>query len=795
MAIFRKRYLARLLLLTALATARQPVLSQLTQEGEPYRRVVGDVVVRYLGEAPTSDDYITTRISARKGRYISQAELSHDQRALLDTGLIADVRILLESMGEEVRVIYEVRHRLRFHEPAAVVGNQRFSKAKVRDMLKLAGGDYIDEALLAARCDAIRSEYRKRHYPEPEVKATLMPRADGFAEVRVEINEGERSKITGFLFSGNQAIDGATLRAALGKPSPLNPVPFFYVQWRERAASREIVQDTLLQLYHNRGYLDAQVVVDTNARLERGRRWVGVEIDEGPRYLVDSVTISGVTKFPLAELDKAVATAIRRDDVAGRGTIEQATRALRDYYGERGYVDTRIRVETPIVPAAASAEPRIALRFDIQEGLLAHVRNIVIRGNTRTQDRVIRREIVLAPGEILNEVRAEQSRIILENLGYFERVRLDEIPDRENPAQRDVVYEVTEKNTGQLMIGAGFSSVDKIIGFAEVSQANFDLFNWPYFHGGGQKLRLSMEAGSETRNIDLSLVEPWFLQRRLSLVGELYWRELRYNEYDVRRVGAGAGITLPLKYGRLNLHYNLEQVKLSDVMEGEFFYVEEPERSFRFTDEEDSYRSTPLRLTWLYDTRNRAFVPTKGTRGSLFAEVNGTITGGDQDIWRLGGDFRHWLPLWAGHVLSLRARAESVDTYGSQSQVPISERLFLGGGRTVRGYRYRDIGTKVIPDAEDGGRHRPVGGLSMIMASAEYTIPLAKVLRLAAFYDIGGVWNESFDADFSRLASSVGFGIRFDIPGFPIRIDYAKPLKRDDDYTRSERFNLWIGFE
>jgi outer membrane protein insertion porin family len=345
------------------------------------------------------------------------------------------------------------------------------------------------------------------------------------------------------------------------------------------------------------------------------------------------------------------------------------------------------------------------------------------------------------------------------------------------------------------MIGAGFSSVDKIIGFAEVSQSNFDLFNWPYFHGGGQKLRASMEIGSESRNVEVSLTEPWFLDRRLSLSGEVYRRELSYDQYDVTRLGGGPGLTVPLRYGRVNFRYAIEKVTLDDLQAGDFVYHDDPTRAYRFTDENDDYLNAPFRVTWMYDTRNRAFVPTRGTRGSIFAEVNGPLTGGDNEIVKVGTDFRHWFPLWAGHVLSLHARAESVESYGDTETVPIGDRLFLGGGRTVRGFRYRDIGTKVLPAEGAEGRYHPVGGLTMAMASAEYTIPVFKVLRLAAFYDVGGVWSESFDADLDRLASSAGLGIRFDFPGFPIRIDYAVPVEYDDDYTRSERFVLWIGFE
>jgi outer membrane protein insertion porin family len=763
---------------------------------EEYRQIVRDIQVRHTGAVEAGDaGYVLTHTTARRGGYVSQRDLSRDQRALLDTGLFADVRVLLEPVDDGVRVIYEVSRRLRVQAPIIISGNERFKDKKVREFLDLTPGEFVDAALLAARCDRIRAEYRKRHYPDARVTAAATPLPGGLATVTIQIEEGRRQRIAGYAFRGNRAVDDATLRGVLGQPSRFNPFRVFYSSWRTRADEFGTVADAIRQLYLNRGHLDVQVAPRRLVEEDRETVRIQVTIDEGPVYTVEDLQITGVTLFPRAELAAAASVAIRPGSVASRSAIQRASRILRDYYGQRGYVDTLVRASTIAARADDPKMPGVILRFDVQEGVLAHVRHIAIRGNTRTRDKVIRREIGLVPGAVLDEVQAERSRLRLENLGYFESVRFYEVPDRDNPALRDVVYEVAEKNTGQLMLGVGFSSDENIIGFVEVSQANFDVLNWPYFHGGGQKLRASLELGSESRNIELSLTEPWFLDRRLSLSAEAFRRERNYDEYDVIRMGGGLGLTVPLVIGRANFRYVFEKIQLDDPLEGDYVFAETPARTYRFSDEADDYFNAPFRVSWLYDTRNRAFVPTRGTRGTIFAEVSGPWTGSDVEIYKVGTEFRHWMPLWSGHVLSLLVRAESVDTYGADDRVPIGDRLFLGGGRSVRGFRYRDIGPKVIPAEAGTGRYRPVGGQTMAMASAEYTIPFFKILRLAGFYDVGGVWTDAFDVDPDRLASSYGFGIRFDIPGFPIRLDYAIPIDYDDDYTRSERFVLWIGFE
>lgn len=758
------------------------------------QQVVRDVRVRYTDKLPADPAYVLAQTVVRVGQFVSAADLARDQRALLDTGRFADVRVLVEPVagdGEGVRVIYVVARRSRFAPPLRLIGVDQISAGRVTDWLDFHEGQPLDDTVLAARCAKVRDEYRKRYYPDAQVTAAIEPFGTaGQAHVKVTVHEGEKCKVVGFRFEGNRALEEDELRNAIAQPSPWNPLRIFRKK-RYDAQELEDARIALRDAYLNRGYLDVQVGEPRLVALSTHRQRAVYPIVEGNAYRVSTVTLEGVTLFPEGELRSAVAAVLRPGDAAGRDTVQQASKALRDYYGRRGYVDTSVRTAL----TAAKSAARVAVAFTVREGELATVRSIAIRGNTRTRDKVIRRELGLQPGALLDEVQAERDQRRLENLGYFESVRFFERPVADQAGQRDVVYEVREKSTGNFMVGAGFSSIDNVIGFMEVTQANFDIANWPYFHGGGQKARASVELASERKTIDLSLTEPWFLDRRLSLMTEAYRRELGYREYDEKRLGGGTGITVPLPVGRANLRYLFEQVRLDDVEEGEFFLADDPAVPYRFTDEDTKYYNAPLRLSWLYDTRNRSPVPTSGTQANLFGEVSGSFTGGDNEVYGVGGQIRHWLPIWFDHVISLKLRAESVDSFGDTGDVPIGDRLFLGGGRTLRGFEYRDVGPKVIPPPGSSGRHHPIGGKTMALASAEYTVPVAKVLRLAAFYDVGNVWEDSFDVGSGDWASSAGVGIRFDIPGFPIRIDYAVPLSYDDELTDDQRWVIWIGFD
>ena len=526
-----------------------------------------------------------------------------------------------------------------------------------------------------------------------------------------------------------------------------------------------------------------------------------IAIKEGPRYYIDNVTVSGVSLFPenalLTEANRVFNERPSNEHrVASAKAMTQAAKAVREYYTSRGYADTTVKTKlSPTTIDTATGKVPVSVEFAVSESDLAYIRSISIRGNTRTKDKVIRRELAVAPGTILNEVYADISKRRVENLGFFDNVRFYEVPSRDDPTQRDLVYEVSEKNTGNIMVGIGTSSIDDVLGFFELSQNNFDIANWPTFRGGGQKAKLSLEAGSNSNNGEISWTDPWFLDRRQSLTVDLYRREVSYSEYDDTRIGGGVSLSVPLHFGRGSVRLGVEQVSSDDFIDGSYTLYDDPSTTFAYSDMDDEYLRVPLRLSWLYDSRDRGFVPTKGAKNSIFAEITSSALGSDYDTYKVGCDLRGYVPLWFDHVLSLRLRAESIDGFGDTDEVPLNDRLFLGGGRSIRGYKYRTVGPKAIPDEMTGGRGRPVGGQTLAMFSAEYAIPIAGFLRLASFFDIGNVWADPFDFQLDEYASSWGLGVRFDIPGFPIRLDYAFPLESDDDYSRKEHFIFWIGID
>jgi outer membrane protein insertion porin family len=429
------------------------------------------------------------------------------------------------------------------------------------------------------------------------------------------------------------------------------------------------------------------------------------------------------------------------------------------------------------------------LFYEIEEGNRSYIEKIEIKGNTKTKDRVIRRELAVSPGEVFDMVRVKRSRQRLEGLQFFERVDTraepTDVPDRKN-----LVVAVSERNTGNVALGAGFSSVDSILGFVELTQGNFDLFNPPYFMGGGQKMRLRAQMGAERQDYELTFIEPWFMGKKLALSVDLYHRELSYvsenDYYDERRTGMRFGLTRALGSDFLigGVSYTLENIGIFDVP------IEAP-RSIK--EEEGDRLVSKVGLSLAFDTSNSVLLPDRGQRTEVRTELAGGPFGAETDFYKLELT-SHWFfrGLYEGHVLELAGGVGTVERYGDSDTVPLFDRWFLGGINSLRGFRYRDVGPKE--------REEPIGGKTYWLGSAEYSVPIIERLRFAVFYDIGMVYEDAFsfqeDGQTGVYNDNWGVGVRLNIPHLgPLRLDYGIPIKSDDDNESSGRFQFSVGYK
>ncbi|MCX7915518.1 MAG: outer membrane protein assembly factor BamA, partial [Verrucomicrobiae bacterium] len=439
------------------------------------------------------------------------------------------------------------------------------------------------------------------------------------------------------------------------------------------------------------------------------------------------------------------------------------------------------------------------LVYQIREGELTYIERIPIRGNTKTKSKVIRRELAVAPGDIYNTVKVDASVERLKNLGYFSKVEATPEPTTV-PGRKDLVINVEEQRTGSVTFGAGFSSIDKLVGFVELTQGNFDLFNPPTFTGGGQKLRLRLQLGTERKDYVLSFTEPWFLDQRLALGVDLFRRENTYQSryYAEDRLGGAVRLEKALnEFLRAELEYSLQNIELRV----------DPTASKELQSQDGERLRSALSLALVHDTRDSVFLTTRGNRTEFSVELVGGPWGGDVNVYKLNAKTTFYFPLFNGHVLQLLAAAGVVDAFGSTSgsgptvteivkgvpvqrkvnDVPIFDRYFLGGANTLRGFKYRGVGPRDVLG-------EPIGGNTYCNATVEYTIPIVERVRGAIFFDIGNVWADAYEFS-TDFKANVGVGVRLNLPIGPLRLDYGHPVITDDVSGRAGRFQFSVGYQ
>jgi outer membrane protein insertion porin family len=338
-------------------------------------------------------------------------------------------------------------------------------------------------------------------------------------------------------------------------------------------------------------------------------------------------------------------------------------------------------------------------------------------------------------------------------------------------------------------VGAGFSSIDNLVGFVDISQGNFDLFNPPTFTGGGQKARLHLALGTQRRDVILSFIEPWFLDRKLALGVDFYSRLLEFQSlnslYNEERLGARLSLTRALWSDFVigSLSYTVEDVGIVNLSS-----LAPPS----LTSEAGHSLLSRVGASLAYDTRNHALMPSQGQRTELMSELVGGPFGGDKNFYKLELRSTWYFPgFFSGHVLEVVGLTGVAQGFSGTETVPFYERYYLGGQNTLRGYKYRDIGPK---ETLSTGEREPVGGNTYWFGSAEYSIPVIERLRFAVFYDIGSVYRGSYSYNFGNYTDNWGVGVRLNLPIGPLRLDYGIPISHDRFTSGSGRFQFGVGF-
>jgi outer membrane protein insertion porin family len=747
---------------------------------------VSEVSVRYSGAATVDEARLRSFISTRSGEGYRSEKVDNDIKALYESGLVDDVRVLAEPAGDSLKVIFDVTTRGTI-VAVGFAGNSVFSDQKLAKETKLkVGGAMSDETILSARRN-LETYYRGYGYPDVSITHRTQPSESGQGyDLIFIVDEGGKNEIREIRFEGNSTYDSRTLR----KEMKVKEKGWF--SWFSKSGRFEVDQldadvEAVLDYYRTRGYLRASSPGARRDPVGDGRVDLVIPINEGEKYTVAGVGFGRMTVFTPEELYPALT--LNGGDGYSSKKMRDDIRMIRSYYGSRGYADATV---TPDIRDAGPNKVNIVYR--ITEGSRYRVGRINIGGNTKTQDKVIRREMPLKPGDYFNSVELETAKARLDNLQYFSDVQVDAQPGR--GGYRDVNVLVEERRTGSISAGIGFSSIDSIVGFINLEQTNFDIMNPWSFTGAGQRFGMNLRLGSERTDFSVSLVEPWFMDRQLALGGELFYRDFQFFSEFFEQTNAGGAVYLRKPMGEnssIKLEYRLEQVEIElepSVATLSAASVNKGGPPSLLLPEEGEYLRSALVLNYLYDSRNAVIETRSGEKLDIGLSMAGTGLGGDVDVLGLTiQGQKYWNFAWDS-ILSLNGELAFVDA--TDGTVPIFDRLFLGGQGTLRGFEFRDLGPR------DPVTGEAIGGQSLGFLSTEYTVPVIDNVRAAVFYDLGFVNADSWDPSPSDLYHDIGVGVRLKLPisPVPIALDYAIPVESPDPLAdKGGQFNFYLNYQ
>ena len=735
---------------------------------------VTSIDVRYVGPQTISKDRILVNMKTKVGAPYSETTVEDDIRALYNTGKIQNVRIFGEPEGNGVRVQVILATRALVTE-IELAGVESFKPKTIRSRIKFKVPAPADAEKLEEGRQNIVDFYQRKGFPGVDVQLQLVTNEErGTARAVYTVNEGTHGAVKQIQFQGNKAFSDRTLRHQM-KTKAQTPIAFFDKSGRLDQAQLQQDLDSIREWYQNHGYIDIAIPEVRQERIAKGLRLV-VVVNEGPQYHVGKVNFAGEQAAKEQSLRALIK--MKEGSIYSPKGLKDDAKAIVDGYGAGGFVDV------DILPQGTTAGPGVVdLTYNINEGQRSFVERVNIAGNTRTKDKVLRREILILPGDVFNTVRVERSKQRLENLGYFEKV--DTYPeDTGIPGRKDLLVQVQEKRTGALNFGAGFSTIESLLGFVELTQGNFDITNWPTFTGGGQKFRARIQYGTEEQNYLLSLVEPYFLDRPLSLGGDLFYREASYlsSIYDQRNYGFSIDARKPLPsispFLSVSLDYRLEEIDIFnvDVLASPVIQQEVGNRL-----------KSQVSTTVLYDTRDSVFLTRHGHRVLFTPYIAGGFLGGDTQEYGFNIEGSQYFLLPYDIILTLDGQVSAVDTWGSGDEVPLFDRLFLGGANDLRGFNFRDVS----PKDENG---EPVGGQTAARITIEATVPIIPRVRGAIFYDTGFVNAGAWDFGTQNYVSDAGVGLRLDLPVGPLKIDYGIPIEAGDN-SSDGKIQFSVGYQ
>lgn len=725
------------------------------------RQTIATILVE--GNNRIEADAVKRVIKTREGDIFKAQPLTRDLKKVYAMGYFDDVRVEARSIPGGKAVVFKVREKPTIRN-ITFEGNKKFKDKKLKENLTLKTGSILNIFKIQSNITIIEDLYREKNYHHIKVTYKTNELKNNQADLEFKIEEGKRSRIENIRFQGNEVYPDKRLK----KLVETSEAWFLSFVTQDGDLDHEkLKQDVALltSFYHNNGYIDARVGEPEVVFTEEGID-VTYKIEEGPRYKIGKVNLVG--EFVLPEIQLKAAIQLYHQEFFSKAVMRQDVLLITDLYSDEGYAYAEVipKIER------RDEESLVDVTYDIKKGPLVYYEKIIISGNNKTRDKVIRRELKVYEKELYSGKKMKRGIRNLYYLDFFEDIQVD-TPKGSADDQMIMKIHVKEKDTGQFSLGGGYSSVENVFFNASVSQRN--LF------GRAQVLKFEAQVGGRTQRFNISFTEPWLFDIPLSGTANIYNWSTDFDSYDKESNGAGLGIGYPVyDFTRAYFNYRFDSSKVSDVQS----YAPDSVKDLTGTN-----ITSALASSLVYDSRNKRFNTTRGAKHEARLEYAGI--GGTIGYTKAEAQTSWFIPLFWKFTGFINGEGGFV-TQNAGMLLPDYEKFFLGGMNSVRGFDWQDLAPTEI---NSEGQLAWVGGDKFVQFNTELRFPLveeAGVIGLV-FFDTGDVYAKDEAVDLGNMRESAGFGFRWFSPMGPIRLENAYILDPQPGEPSGGRWEFTMG--
>ena len=686
-------------------------------------------------------------IKTRKGEALSRKKIGKDIEKIYGLGQFKDIRVETRQGSEGLEVVFIVEEIPSIGD-VMLYGNKEIEDGDIHEIIGFKRGEAFQAHMMTDAKEKINSLYNEKGFFFATVDVVSKISERNLMNIHVRVREGEKVGIKNLRFSGNKNFSDGDLSDQIETKAE-TWISFLDESGLYKKDTLKLDVFRLEGYYQDHGYIRVRVQ-DPKIDIDRESKEINISIpiDEGLQYRVGKVTSKEDDIVTEDEVLKALKMKMR--DVYSISKLRAGVMNIGDLYSERGYAYADINPITKINESSRTVDVNI----EVDRGRKVYVGEITVIGNTRTLDNVIRREFRLKEGELFDSVKLKRSKQRINNLQFFEDVKIDTRRGKE-PDLVEIITTVTERQTGSINVGAGFSSNENLIFNAGISQNNF--------LGTGRRVVFSTNLSSRRSDYNLSLTDPRLFDTELSGGVDAFNTETNFWSYMAKRTGGGVRIGKSLsEYDWLGLNYNYADTEISDVKVPTTYLKNENRTTSR------------IAPSFIRDTRDNFMNPSSGSRHVVRLDLAGL---GGTKFHKASYEGSHYWPIIGKLVGMVHGEIAWADGYAGDS-LPAFERYYMGGPQSLRGYQIRNVGPK-------DSLGNPLGGNQSLLLNLELQYPFTKGLRGFAFYDRGQLYGGGDDTsttsttwDLAKMRDSIGAGVRFLSPFGPVGMAYGIKLDK-----------------